>query len=121
MASKSFDDILADADQLIRVWTANPTLSLGEVTLPLFQTKVTTFKGTRAHTEDLRTQLTQSVNEGNTQADEILNLTVRGRSGAKAQFGADSTQYEQLGGTRSSDRKPPKRKGGAGGSGTPKS
>jgi len=116
MAGKSFDEILADADQLIRVWTANPTLSLGDVTLPMFQTKVTTFRATRAHTEDLRTQLTQSVNDGNAQADEILDLTVRGRGGAKAQFGPDSTQYEQLGGARASDRKPPKRKpkGGAG-------
>ncbi|MDX6575806.1 MAG: hypothetical protein QOE96_1759 [Blastocatellia bacterium] len=120
MAGKSFDEILADADQLIRVWTANPTLSLGDVTLPMFQTKVTTFRATRAHTEDLRTQLTQSVNDGNAQADELLDLTVRGRGGAKAQFGRDSTQYEQLGGTRASDRKPPKRKG-SGGSGTPKS
>ena len=120
MAGKSFDEILAGADQLIRVWTANPTLSVGDVTLPMFQTKVTTFRTTRAHTEDLRTQLTQSVNDGNAQADEILDLTVRGRGGAKAQFGRDSTQYEQLGGTRSSDRKPPKRKS-PGGSGTPKS
>ena len=120
MAGKSFDDILAGADQLIRVWTANPKLSLGDVTLEMLKTKVATFRETRANTEDLRTQLTQSVNDGNSQAGELLDFTVRGRSGAKAQFGADSTQYEQLGGTRASDRKPPKRKG-PDGSGAPKS
>src|SRR6266436_1221051 len=31
---KSFDAILADAEKLIRVWTANPKLSLGDVSLP---------------------------------------------------------------------------------------
>lgn len=118
MAGKSFDDILADAERLIRVWTANPTLSLGDVTLPVLTAKVATLRATRATTDGLRTQLTQSVNDGNSQSAELLDITVRARSGAKAQFGQDSTQYEQLGGTRSSDRKPPKRKGGAG---TPKS
>jgi hypothetical protein len=120
MAGKSFDDILASAEQLIRVWTANPTLSLGDVTLEMLKTKVATARTTKANTEDLRTQLTQSVNDGNAQVGELQDLAVRGRSGAKAQFGADSTQYEQLGGTRASDRKPPKRKS-PGGSDTPKS
>jgi hypothetical protein len=69
MAGKSFDEILADADQLVRVWTANSALSLGDVTKPMFETKLATFRTTRAHTEDLRTQLTQAVNEGNSQGD----------------------------------------------------
>jgi len=108
--SRSFDDIQADAEKLLRVWAANSSLSLGDVTEPQFQTMLATFKTTRAHTEDLRTQLTASVNDTNSQASAIQDLVVRGRSGARAQFGADSTQYEQLGGTRASDRKPRKPK-----------
>ena len=104
--SRSFDDIVADAERLLRVWNDNDKLSLGDVTREGFQAMLATFKTTRSHTEDLRTQLTASVNDTNSQASAIQDLVVRGRSGARAQFGADSTQYEQLGGTRASERKP---------------
>jgi hypothetical protein len=110
MANRSFDDIEADADQLVRVWTDNPSLALGDVTRTAFQTMLATFRAARSNSESLRTQLTASVNETNTQGKAIQDLTVRARSGARAQFGPDSTQYEQLGGTRTSDRKPRKLK-----------
>ena len=118
MATKSFDDILNDADRLVRVWTANTDLALGDITLPSFKTKTARLRTLRGQAEDLRTQLTAVVNDANTQAEEISGITVRARSVARGQYGPDSTQYEQLGGTRASDRKPPKRKGG---SGTPQS
>jgi hypothetical protein len=110
---KSFDAILADAETLIRVWTANPTLSLGDVTRPAVEAKVAAFKTTRANADDLRTQLTKAVNDVNDQADELASITVRGRSGVRAQFGPDSAQYDQVGGTRASERKPRKLKGAA--------
>jgi hypothetical protein len=103
---RSFDAILADAETLLRVWTANDKLSLGDVTLESFTAMVNTFKTARAHTEDLRTQLTRGVNDTNDQADQILAITVRARSAARGQLGPNSTEYEQLGGTRSSERKP---------------
>ena len=108
--SRSFDDIQADAEQLVRVWTDNPSLAIGDVTRTAFQTMLATFKTTRSNTDSLRTQLTASVNDTNAQAKAIQDLTVRARGGARAQFGPDSTQYEQLGGTRASDRKPRKPK-----------
>ncbi len=114
---KSFDEIAADAERLIRVWTANEDLALGDLTRAAFETKVTSFKTKRAAADSLRTQLTAAVNEVNTEATGIVDITNRARSVARGQFGPDSTQYEQLGGKRSSERKPPKRKGGAG---TPK-
>lgn len=114
---KSFDEIQADAETLIRVWSANTSFSLGEVTLDSFKATVATFKTTRANTEDLRTQLTKAVNDCNDQATAIAGIVTRGRSGVRAQFGPDSAQYDQVGGTRASERKPRKPKG----SGTPKS
>ena len=110
---KSFDAILADAEMLIRVWTANPKLSLGDVTRPAVEAMVATFKTTRANADDLRTQLTKAIDDVNDQADELASITVRGRSGVRAQFGPDSTQYAQVGGTRASERKPRKPKGSA--------
>jgi hypothetical protein len=107
---RSFDDILADAERLIRVWTENDKFSLGEVTLQSFQAQVEDFKAKRAHNDDLRIQLTRGVNDVNEAAAGIQSINTRARSGARAQFGEDSTQYEQLGGTRASDRKKPKKK-----------
>lgn len=107
---KSFDAILADAETLVRVWEANDGLSLGDVTLPSLKAMVATFKTTRSNADDLRTQITKAVNDVNDQAKALLSITVRGRSGVRAQFGADSAQYDQVGGTRASERKPRKKK-----------
>ena len=118
---KSFDEILSDAERLLRVWNANKKLVLGDdITVVSLQAMVDAFKARRAQTEDLRTQLTRSVNEGGEMANGLSGAYTRGLSGIRAQFGPDSSQYEEAGGTRSSDRKPRKPKG-SGGSGTPKS
>lgn len=108
--SKSFDNVQADGDNLVRVWDANPTLALGDITRAQFKTMMTTFTTARATANDLRTQLTAAVNDVNDQSGNINDICVRARSGARAQFGPDSTQYDQLGGTRKSERKPRARK-----------
>ena len=110
--SKSFDNVQADGETLLRVWDANPNLALGDITREQVRTMITTFVTSRATANDLRTQLTAAVNAVNDQARQINDICVRGRSGARAQFGQDSTQYDQLGGTRKSERKPRKKKGG---------
>jgi hypothetical protein len=89
-------------------------LALGDVTREQFKTILTTFVVARATANDLRTQLTAAVNAVNDQMRRINDICVRGRAGARAQFGQDSTQYDQLGGTRKSERKPRKKKGGGG-------
>ena len=106
--SNSFDDTLAQAETLLRVWTDNPTFSLGDLTLASFQALIATHKATRANTEALRTQLTKAVNDINGQREALFDAVSRGRSGMRAQFGADSTQYDQVGGTRRSERRRPR-------------
>jgi hypothetical protein len=112
MGSKgsSFDDIKAEAEQLLRVWNDNADLALGDLTEAQFQAMVTAFNTTRASVDGMRTQLTKGVNDLNRQAAEIQEITVRARSVARGQYGLDSTQYDQLGGTRASERKPRKKK-----------
>jgi hypothetical protein len=105
MSVKSFDKIQAEADQLIRVWTANPTFSLGNVSLATFESMVAAFKDTRSATDDLRAQLTKSISDTNDQADAVTEIIIRSRSGIRAYFGADSSQYELIGGTRTSQRR----------------
>ncbi|MDX6529349.1 MAG: hypothetical protein QOH41_1639 [Blastocatellia bacterium] len=112
MAKKgnSFDDIQADGDNLVRVWNDNQSLSLGDVSREAFNAMMTEFRTAREGLESLRTQITGAVNDVNDRAKTIKGITVRGRAAARGQFGGNSTQYEQLGGTRTSDRKPRKKK-----------
>jgi hypothetical protein len=111
---KSFDTIVADAERLLRVWSDNADLAMGSLTRPAFQTKLDGFKTKRAAVDSLRTQLTAGVNDLNQEASEVVDISNRSRSVARGQYGPDSTQYEQLGGKRASERKKPKRKSAGG-------
>ena len=103
---KSFDEIVFDAERLVRVWTDHPELSLGDVTRASFEAQLAGFKTKRANVENLRTQLTRGINEVNDEGTVIKSINTRALSGARAQFGPDSSVYEELGGTRTSERKP---------------
>lgn len=106
----SFDSIITDSEQIARVWTENPTFTLGEVTLTGLQSKITSARQKRDQVESLRTQLMALTNELNKQTSEMANIITRARSGFRAVYGPDSSQYEQAGGTRSSERKRPSSK-----------
>jgi hypothetical protein len=60
--------------------------------------------------EDLRHQLTGLLDRRNDQASALNKLVVRVRGVIKSNFGDDSPEYEQAGGTRSSEHKKPARK-----------
>jgi hypothetical protein len=106
----SFDDIKARAEELLRVWDDNSDLALGDLTKAQFKTLLDAFNTTRAGVDGMRSQLTKGVNDLNDHAKQILAIGVRARSVARGQYGPDSTQYQQLGGKRASDRKPRKKK-----------
>jgi hypothetical protein len=101
------DVVLSGSEQIARVWTANPTFSLGEITLPIVQGKMTDLREKRAQAETVRTQLTALTNEVAELTAELANINTRALSGFRAVYGPDSTQYEQAGGTRASERKRP--------------
>jgi hypothetical protein len=108
MATKySYDTVLAEIEQIARVWTDNPTFTLGEITLPSLQSKITNLRTKHDQIETLRTQLTALSNELAEQTAELANIKTRALSGFRAVYGPDSTQYEQGGGTRTSERKRP--------------
>jgi hypothetical protein len=108
MPSKySFEGGVADGEQIARAWQENPTFSLGEITLVTLQSKIASLRQKRDQADMLRTQLTALTNELNEQTNDLAAITTRARSGFRAMFGPDSTQYEQAGGTRSSERKRP--------------
>jgi hypothetical protein len=108
--SKTVDAILAEAEQIARVWTDNPSFAISGVTLAQFQTMIAGLRTQQGETEDLRARLTGALNETNTRSQAVTDLTTRARAGIRGFFGPDSTQYEQAGGTRRSERKPRTRK-----------
>jgi hypothetical protein len=111
MATKyPFDTVLPESEQIARVWAENPTFALGEVTLDSLQSKIKDAQEKRRQVETLRTQLTALTNDLNVQVSELAGITTRARSGFRAFYGPDSTQYEQAGGTRASERKRPSKK-----------
>ncbi|MDX6695599.1 MAG: hypothetical protein QOF02_3202 [Blastocatellia bacterium] len=107
MPKVSVDNALADGEQIARVWAENPTFTLGEITQESLQELLTELRTTRAETEELRTKLTARLNKIEELIEEVKLLVTRARSGFRATFGPDSTQYEQSGGTRTSERKRP--------------
>ncbi|HEX8457798.1 MAG TPA: hypothetical protein VF656_10915 [Pyrinomonadaceae bacterium] len=115
----NFDATLADSEQIERVWAENPTFALGEITLAKLQSKLKDLRQKREQAETLPTQLTALSNDLNAQMAELTTINTRARSGFRAVYGPDSTQYEQAGGTRASERKRPSKKKPAPSSGTP--
>ena len=99
---------MTESEQILRVWDANPTFTLGEVTKASVQTSLGELRTLHGQTEDMRTSLKRFVNETNAKANELNAILVRARMGIRATYGPDSSQYEQVGGTRSSERKKPK-------------
>ena len=102
-----FDSVIANAEKITRAWAENPTFALGEVTHASLQSKIAAARQKRDQIETLRTQLTALTNELNYQTAELATITTRALSGFRAIYGPDSTQYEQAGGTRSSERRRP--------------
>lgn len=108
--NKPIENILSEAEQIARVWEDNPSFSLGNLTLAQFQAMLTGLRNSHGKAEDLHMQVTAAINDTNSQAIEVSDVVTRARSGFRAMYGPDSTQYEQAGGTRRSDRKRPTRK-----------
>jgi hypothetical protein len=115
MATKyPFDTVLPESEQIARVWAENPSFALGEITLEKLQTKIKDTQEKRSRIETLRTQLTALTNDLNVQVSELAGITTRARSGFRAVYGPDSTQYEQAGGKRQSEIRRTSRKPGPG-------
>ena len=118
MTTKLIDGAIGEVEDLITVWTANSSFSMGDITLPMLKEELAALRTLRAQTEETRLLLSRQSDETNDKMDHISSIVVRGRSGIRATFGPDSPQYAQVGGTRESERKPRSSKKKAGGTGS---
>jgi hypothetical protein len=110
MATNGANGILSDAQKIVNVWTENPTFSMGEVTATTFRDKMTMLMDADLAVEAERQRLTALINTRDAEIASLNQMVTRARSGIRSVFGPDSTQYEQAGGTRASERKTPTRK-----------
>jgi hypothetical protein len=108
------DIVLANIERIVRVWTDNPTFTLGEVTLQNLQAKIAEVRQKHEQLEALRMQVTALTNDLNRKVNELAAIKTRALSGYRAVYGPNSTQYELAGGTPASERKRAVRKGGGG-------
>jgi hypothetical protein len=105
---KSFDKILAEAETIARIWEANPNFSMGDIKLADFKASIQSLRDKRQSVNETRTLLTRLVNEASDEATAVKKFSARVRGGYKATYGPNSSQYEQAGGTRETERKPRK-------------
>jgi hypothetical protein len=71
---------------------------------------LTTAGPIEAQITNLETQLNNLCNQRDTVYQSMWDKVKRVRAGVKANFGDNSSQYEMIGGTRLSERKPRTRK-----------
>jgi len=116
----TIESVLAGCDKIVRVWTDNPTFALGEITLAGLQAEITDAREKRERLESLRMQITALNNALNEAASRLAAKRTRALSGLRAVYGPNSTQYEQGGGTRQSEKRRATRKGGNGSGDTSK-
>ena len=107
-------DTLAQAGEILTAWNhTNPSLAFRDLTLETLSADLATVKALQEKIINLRTELLDARNERDATCIAIWDKVKRARAGMKSVYGDDSTEYELAGGTRRSQRKPPRRKASA--------
>jgi chromosome segregation ATPase len=81
------------------------------LSLEAYEARITAFSGTVDEYNEKLSALDQLLNELETAEAALREENRRFLSAAQAHYGSDSSEYEQVGGTRRSDRKRPGPKG----------
>jgi hypothetical protein len=95
-----------DAAAILMVWTPASGLKMQEITLEKFQEDYATHGQVLAAIDEAEAELLTLRNRRDELTEKLNNACMRARAGVKFYFGDDSTEYELVGGTRSSERKP---------------
>ncbi len=110
MPTQRPEDVRADVENILKVWTTNPDFKLKDVTLQSFQGAADKFLVVLAEINRHEEGLKPLRNQRDDQADVLNGLCTRARAGIKGYFGENSSEYEAAGGTRASERKKTGRK-----------
>jgi hypothetical protein len=101
-------DTLQQARDVLEGWKAITTpITIVGVTQTGVKTKVDAVSPVLEQIASLEAQLTNLRNQRDAMLTDIWSDVKRIRAGVKANFGDNSSQFEMVGGTRMSERKPP--------------
>jgi hypothetical protein len=104
-------NVIRQAQDVLTGWSQIvPVPAFGTLTSTILTTDVTAATTLEAQIATLEAQLTDKRNLRDAQCIALWDKVKRVRSAVKGTYGDDSSQYELVGGTRLSDRKPSKRK-----------
>ncbi|MGC1379131.1 MAG: hypothetical protein WA821_23075 [Anaerolineales bacterium] len=112
MPSKPFPpNTLKQANDIALAWKAiNPAFKVGEMTFADFENAIAQADASRNRISSLKAQLIDEYNRSDALRADLWDKVKRARAGVKGAYGDDSSQYEMVGGTRRSERKPRTRK-----------
>ena len=104
-------DVVGQAQDVLVGWgQVSPTLVFGTLTSALLTADVTASSPIESEISKLEIQLADRRNQRDMLYNAMWDKIKRVRAGVKANYGDDSQQFEMVGGTRTSDRKPWTRK-----------
>ena len=104
-------DVVEQAQDVLAGWTQiGATVAFGTLTSALLTTDVNAITPLDAEISKLEKQLADKRNQRDILCLAVWDKVKRVRSSVRGNFGDDSTQYELVGGTRMSERKPRTRK-----------
>lgn len=109
MSKVSIDPVLSKARQVVIAWEMNPDFQFGTMTLETFKLEMEKLIVEIEAADRARLAYAEMVNSRDIQASTVNDLVTRARSGFRAFYGPDSSEYEMAGGKRRSDRKSPTR------------
>lgn len=118
--SKRKSSVLEIAQQrLAGLKSANPAPAFGPgLTVANYETEIQTFVTTLNGYNQKLAELDDAQNAVQASEAALREKNRRMLAGAESQYGPDSSQFEQAGGTRQSERKKPTRKPPTGGTGS---
>lgn len=94
-----------EAQKSVDTWTVNPGFTLGDLTLPQLLEAQHKALSLSEQVEAKRIEMIALANQRDEAAKLLRTMITRVRSGFRAVYGPDSTQYEQSGAVRTSERK----------------
>jgi hypothetical protein len=108
MPKKLFpSDVIAQAQDVLAGWTQiGSTVSFGTLTSALLSTDVNSYVPLDAEINKLEKQLADKRIQREQLCIAIWDKVKRARASVRGIYGDDSSQYDLVGGTRMSDRKP---------------
>ena len=111
MSRRSFpNNVLKLAQNVVNGWNQiAPLPAFGTLTTASLSTDITAAAALEAQITALEAQLADKRAQRDSMFKALWDKVKRVRNSIKGSFGDDSSQYKMVGGTRTSDRKPPRR------------